>query len=129
MLDKIAKGRANVPKGSLAPTAILTEDQVRSIVLDARPYAQIAADYNVKASTIGSIKQRISWRSLEIEDVVHAKRIGMRGEKQWSTNLTEDDVREIRSSPLSGKELAEKFGLSPQAICSIRKRRNWKHVE
>lgn len=129
MLDKVAKGRAKVPKGELAPTAILTEEQVRKIVLDPRPYAQIAADYGVKASTIGSIKQKVSWRSLEIDEVVHAERIGMRGEKQWSTKLTENDVREIRSSPLSGKELAEKFGLSPQAISSIRKRRNWKHVD
>ncbi len=40
MLDKIAKGRANVPEGELSPKAVLNEDQVRAIVLDARPYAQ-----------------------------------------------------------------------------------------
>lgn len=129
MRDKIAKGRARVPQGESSPHSALTEDQVRAILLDARPYAQIAADYGVAASTIGSIKQRISWRSLEVEQVGHAKRIGQRGAKQWSTHLTDDNVREIRSSGLTGKELADKFDLSPQAICDIRKRRSWKHVK
>ena len=129
MLDKMAKERANVPKGELTGKARLTEKQVRAIVVDPRPHIQIAADYGVAASTIGSIKQGISWNSLGVEKIVHAKRIGMRGERQWSTKLTEADVREIRTSPLSGKELAEKFGLSPQAVSSIRKRRNWKHVD
>lgn len=129
MRDKIAKGRARVPKGADAGHAVLSEEQVRTIVLDARPYAQIAADYGVAASTIGSIKQKKSWKSLEVTEVVKAPRVGMRGERQWSTRLSEDDVREIRSSNLSGKELAEKFELSPQAICDIRKKRSWKHVD
>lgn len=129
MRDKIAKGRMRVPTGECSPHAVLTEEQVRTIALDARPYAQIAADYGVAAGTIGSIKQRVSWRSLELEQIVHAKRIGQRGSKQWSTHLTDEDVREIRSSELTGKELADKFDLSPQAICDIRKRRSWKHVK
>jgi hypothetical protein len=129
MRDKISKGRSQVPQGEDSTHALLTESQVRAIMLDARPYAQIAADYGVAASTIGSVKQRVSWRSVEVDQIVHAARIGQQGAKQWSTHLTDDDVREIRGSKLTGKELAEKYGLSPQAICDIRKRRSWRHVD
>jgi hypothetical protein len=55
-------------------------------------------------------------------------KIGMHGETQWQAKRTEDNVREIRSSKLTGKERAAKFGVTPQAVCNIRKRRIWKHV-
>lgn len=129
MVDKAVKGRSNIAKGEAAPGARLTEQQVHAIVLDSRTYVEIGADYCVAASTIGSIKQGVSWKSLNVEKIVHSKRTGMRGETQWAAKLTESDVREIRLSILSGKSLAEKFGVTPQAICNIRKRRIWKHIE
>lgn len=69
---------------------------------------KIVADCGVAASTTGSIKQKFSWKSLELDNVVKAKKIGMRGKSQCSTHLTADDVREIRTSELSGIEPAEK---------------------
>ncbi len=129
MRDKISKGRHRARKGADSPSAILTEEQVLRIVKDPRPYAQIAADYGVRPSTIGSIKQRVAWRHLSVNEVARAKKIGMRGETQWSTHLTEANVREIRSSNLSGMELATKYEVSPQTITDIRKRRSWKHVD
>lgn len=51
-----------------------------------------------------------------------------RGEKGSRAKLTEKKVRHIRSSLDSGASLARKFGVTPAAICSIRKRRNWKHI-
>ena len=53
------------------------------------------------------------------------------GEKAAWAKLTEDDVKAIRSAtPEWGgfKKLADKFGISPQALCDIRKRRTWKLV-
>lgn len=64
MRDKAQKGRAKVPVGEKHGKAVLTERQVKSILKDPRPYAEIAAQYNVKPSTIGSIKQRVSWKHL-----------------------------------------------------------------
>src|SRR5688572_17981350 len=69
MADKKRKGRSHVPFGVSNHKAILSDDQVKTILSDARPYAQIAADYGVAASTIGSLKQRISWRHVEGEAV------------------------------------------------------------
>lgn len=129
MRDKIAKGRARVPKGQDSVHAKLTEAQARSILLDPRPYRDIARDYGIAYSTVGSIKQRESWEHVEVAAVARSKKTGARGVDKWSTHLTEADIREIRLGALSGKELAEKFSVSPQTICDIQKRRSWKHIE
>lgn len=48
-------------------------------------------------------------------------------EHHWS-KLTEIQVREIRDSASSNKDLGVKYGVTPDAIRSIRKRRNWRHI-
>lgn len=122
--DKWAKGRGRMLRGDELPQAKLNEDQALSILKDPRPYAAIAADYGVTASTINDIKGRKSWAHLVVDYVVKGKRTGRKSDK-----ITPDIVREIRSSDLSGKELAAKFGISPQQVCGIRKRRAWAHID
>ena len=127
MAEKIAKGRARAPVGSRNRAAVLTDDQVAAILIDPRPYAAIAADYKVSASTIGSVKQRHSWRHVA-GDVVRHKRVGKQGESCYAAKLTATDVLAIRASSESGKDLAVKYGVSPQSITDIRQRRSWKHL-
>lgn len=124
--DKWAKGRGRGGSGQKNGHAILTRKQVAKILRDARTYTEIAADYGVSASTIGSIKQRISWRSVAGEPV-KAKRISPR--RGVSEKITPAIVKEIRASGAALKELAAKHGVSPQTICDIRKRRSWSHIE
>jgi hypothetical protein len=128
MQDKAAKGRSNVSKGESSSRAKLTAAEATMILEDPRPYADIAATYGVASTTVASIKQRVSWRDLVASPAPKATRIGIRGAKQWSAKLTEDDVREIRKSTLPGKELALKYGVTPAGISNIRTRRIWKHV-
>ncbi len=64
MRDKVQKGRSRAPVGEQNGHAILTERQARRILKDPRPYAEIAAQYHVATSTIGSIKQRYSWKHI-----------------------------------------------------------------
>jgi len=64
MRDKAIKGRSRTPVGEGHGKAILSERQVRRILKDPRPYTEIAAQYNVASTTIGSIKQRVSWKHL-----------------------------------------------------------------
>lgn len=127
MKDKAAKGRSRVPKGAESVHAVLTEEQAQAILLDARPYTAIAADYGVSASTIGSIKNRESWRHL-VGEPAKAKRVGQRGAACYRATITEDVVRSIRSSNERGKDLALRFKVSPQTITDIRKRRSWAHL-
>jgi len=126
MRDKIAKHRHNIPKGELSPQAILTEADALKILADPRPYAQIAADYGVAATTIGSVKAKVSWAHLEVESVNgHNRGLSRRGK---GSKLDEEKVRYIRASAEPGIELAERFGVSKGMITNIRKRRSWAHV-
>jgi hypothetical protein len=61
------------------------------------------------------------------KDMVFKHRQSM-GEHRPLHKLTVNQVREILSSPLLQKEIAEKFGVSQQLISGIRLRRRWRHV-
>lgn len=50
------------------------------------------------------------------------------GEKHGEAKLTDDAVREIRSSKVKGRELAAKFGVSESAVSLVRRGKSWTHV-
>jgi hypothetical protein len=52
-----------------------------------------------------------------------------RGERHHASRLSEDEVREIRASGLSGPELGRQYGVSPFTIYKILDGRSWKHVK
>ncbi len=125
--DKWDKGRANISTGERLPQSILTEAQVRNILIDPRPNSRIAADYGVASQTIASIKNKDSWQHITDVDPVKAKRVSPR--KGVSDKITPEIVRDIRSGKETGKQLAEKYGITQQTVCDIRKRRSWAHIE
>lgn len=51
-----------------------------------------------------------------------------KGIAQKGAKLTEDAVREIRSSPLNNVELGAKFGVSATLIWKVRNRDLWRHI-
>jgi len=57
----------------------------------------------------------------------------VRGEKTPISKLEEDDIKEIfrlkREEGLGYKRIAKIYGLSPETIRAVLKRRTWKHVE
>lgn len=59
-----------------------------------------------------------------LEPVTHAENM-RRGKR---TKLNPDAVREIRASPDEERELARRYGVTPQAIHKIRRRISWKDV-
>lgn len=54
------------------------------------------------------------------------------GEKNGSAKLTAEDVREIRrlsdSGEVSRKDLAARFGMTPEMIGNIARRQAWRHI-
>jgi len=57
-------------------------------------------------------------------------RISMKrtGENNGHAKLTPENVRDIRTSPLTLMKLATKYSVSKQVIWSVRKRKTWKEV-
>lgn len=129
MHDKFAKGRhiTDRMRGEARPEAKLTEQQVRTILSDARPYSEIGAEYGVHRQTVSSIKNRESWAHVDVDHIARPPKASNR--KGKGPKITEAIVREIKASAEPGKALAERYGVSPQLITNIRKRRVWKHVE
>lgn len=66
------------------------------------------------------------------ENVADKLRLGRAAHQKpgWrpNTKITEDDVRYIRSSPLTGKALAQEFGISAAAVSLIRNRKVWADI-
>lgn len=50
------------------------------------------------------------------------------GEAHHKTKVTEEDVRFIRSSVISNKEIGARFGMTRHGIAAIRRRTTWKNV-
>lgn len=52
----------------------------------------------------------------------------MQGSSQYATKLTDNDVRQIRSSAERTKNLASKYGVSSGVISNIRLRKTWRYL-
>lgn len=52
----------------------------------------------------------------------------LKGEANARARLKEEDVLEIRASPLKNVELARIFKVTPPTISAIRRRISWKHI-
>lgn len=128
-LDMIMKGRhLGRSRAHADKVGKLSDDQVRAILRDGRPYAQIAAAFDVHPQTIMGIKGRTTRTYVEIDptEIVRNKR-GARGAAK-SKLLTDKDVQAIRVSDDRTSALALRYGVSASTICDIRKLRSWTHL-
>jgi len=125
--DMNRKGRRHDQSGENSHLAQLNEEKVRKILSDSRTYAEIAADYGVAATTITSIKNRVSWAHVEVSHIAKNPRGGAH-RRGIGSKITEEIVREIRKSIEQGKILAQKYGISNVLVSNIRRRKVWKHV-
>ena len=53
----------------------------------------------------------------------------MRGMDARRSNLTDDNIREIRASKETLASLSKRFSVSQSALCAIRKRKTWRHID
>lgn len=123
--DMIVRGRQRHARGEDGGHALLTEEQATAILADTRPYAVIGEGYGIAASTVGSIKNGVSWKHLKGE---RKRSVRVSPRRGVSNNITPEIVREIRSSTETYSKLAAQYGVTVPTICDIRKRRSWKHI-
>lgn len=99
----------------------LTEEQVIAIREDTRTEAEIGKEYGLSQGTINAIKTGMTYK-------LFGGPIGRAGRKR-QRKLTREQVLDIRTSELSGIELAEKYGVSAPTICKIKRGERYKEGE
>lgn len=95
-----------------------TEEQVESIRTDKRTEKEIAEEYGVTQTTINAIRTGKTYKTYKGKTI--------RAGRTRQRKLSMDDVRKIRSSTKSGKELADIYGVAASTICKIRKGKRYK---
>ena len=99
----------------------LSPDDVIEIRSDNRTYREIAAEYGLSSAAIQAIKSGKTYKR-----VGGTKRLRNRERQR---KLSDSDVREIRTSNLLGKELAEKYGVAPSTISKIKTFQRYKETK
>jgi hypothetical protein len=127
--DMIRKGRhIEGRKIHSAKVSKLSDDEVRELLADPRPYEEIARAYGIHKQHVNMLKNRKRRLFVEIDPALIVKnKRGAAGEKR-SKNLKDQDVRDIRSSTEKVEILAERHKTTKGTIYDIRKGRSWKHV-
>ncbi len=121
------------PRGEAHHNAVHTEAAIGAIKaarLNGASYGAISEAYGVPLGQVKNIIAGRTWKHVAAtESDVRGRKVQPRGEANHATRITADDVRAIRTSTARGVDLAKQYGLTSAAICAIRKRKNWAHVE
>lgn len=122
MQDMVLKKRtlygAQRPNNKIHPSL---RQEIVEKYLNGKRQTDLAKEYNCHASAI--------WNA--IHHIIPVGKLGFIGEKHPRCKLKEKDVIEIRRKAENGesaKELATQYNVSKEAIKSIVKRVNWKHI-
>lgn len=121
------------PKPKEHGNADLTEEEVREIIRlraeEGERGHRLAEMFDVSEATISMILSNKIWCHIERPDTFVQKK---REPVLNNTDLTEDDVREIRrlwKEGYNGKDIAADFGITQPAVSRIVNRKTWTHVE
>jgi hypothetical protein len=124
MIDKTLKGRHHWGKISLE-----NAKELRIRFANGESCYALAAEFGINHSTVFAIGQGRSWRVLNDDPDIKALTV-KKGHERWS-NLTDDDVREIKNLLANGVnqgEIAKKFQINPSTVSAINTGRRWTHV-
>ncbi|WP_217924431.1 HNH endonuclease [Miltoncostaea oceani] len=109
-----------VNKGRMAQK--LTVEQVREIALSGDSAAEIAAHFGITESMVGKIQLGRTWKH------VTAALARAPIPPHRAARLTPDQVRAIRGSEESSRDLQTRFGVSQATISRVRSGSGWKSV-
>jgi hypothetical protein len=132
MADMVRKGRASAQRGAAAAASKLAERDILAIrQAGAAGIAQasIASRFNTTRSNVSAILRGKTWKHLPPPNYIHADR--PRGSSHHSSKLTEADVlaiRELSTAGFARNQLASLYGVTPESISAILRRKTWRHI-
>lgn len=124
--DMLQKNRGSAPpilNGEEHGNHKLTEKEVIEIYNSSLDMKTLGLLYNVTTTTIHRILTGKAWKHLNLAPKSFERFI-----PEPKRFLSEEDVKLIRNSNLSNKELGIKFSYDPSGISKIKKYKSYKHV-
>jgi hypothetical protein len=130
--DMARKGRwgeRKLPVGEDHGNAKLTDEQVIAIRQSTQSNTELAELYGVTNGTI-EYARKYGWKHIKVraKKPVSGKVRASQGANNKNSRLTDDDIRAIRASVDKPGIVAQRFGIIPDYVTMIRKRKVWKHV-
>ena len=135
--DKISETLTGKYHGETASNVKTTRAQVDEVI---RRYwagetiGEISEGMSLRTSTVSGITSGQSWKYVtrpESPRVIKSTGYFTQGTRPKSTKLTEADVREVRARYDAGerpRDLGPEYGVTPENISMIGRRKTWKHV-
>lgn len=124
--DMYERGRAvnNSPSGEAHGNAILNNAQREAIKADPRGHSEVARQYGVSPQVVFYIRNK--WN--QAAAYKDGRSETSKGATNPNSRLTEQDIRSIRASVEKPGAVAKQFGITPDYVTLIRKRKVWKHI-
>lgn len=131
--DMIAKKRDVRVRmiGTKHPRAVLTDAQVKEIRASDIGTVELAKHYNVSRSTVQDARYGRSYaEGAEAKELQAGPRVrtALKGSANPTAKLTDDQVREIRSSTLSAEKWAVILGVSAVTVGNARRRKTFQNI-
>lgn len=115
--------RKGNPSFGISPK--LDNDQAQAIILDPRPYIEVAADYGVSVHTVSGIKNGRRWSHLDHTDAAVAPRV----RKGSQLKITDEQAQAIIEDPRGARVIAEEYGISAYSVSRIKKGEIFPHLD
>lgn len=125
--DMVDRGRFvnNSPSGEAHGNAILNNAQREAIKADPRGHSEVARQYGVSPQVVFYIRNK--WN--QAAAYKDGRSETSKGATNPNSRLTEQDIRSIRASVEKPGAVAKQFGITPDYVTLIRKRKVWKHID
>lgn len=129
--DRVARGLAHGPRGEDNPSSKLTPELVLQMRRESAytPQKELCEKYKMSRHGVRRVLTGKLWKHVEMPPETRHHYKDAFGINDGSKKLTEDDVRHIRTSNLSIKELSALYRVSRITIGRIVRRVRWTHVE
>lgn len=132
--DMDRKGRSN--RSGLAPKsgiehrrAKLTAEQVAQIVASDESHAVLAESLGVAVDTVERVRRGKTYQQQTGGSVIDRPRFSASGESNPNAKLTYEQVKFIRTSPLTTHAIAGILGISQTAVAMARRGATYKDVD
>jgi hypothetical protein len=130
MADKVANDRCWHPQGEANPFTTITAEIVTQLRLDSATMRQVdlVRKYGFSRTHVKRILSGKNWGHVPMPPETRQRYNSPTGTDHGGCKLTENDVRQIRTSELQHTELGALYGVSAKTIEGIRAKRKWKHI-